>query len=183
MDLKNKISRIINFVESCPNKSIIAVEGKCASGKTTISANLTDYTVIHMDDFFLPMHKKTPARMEEVGGNIDYELVHKTLEALILSLNNNQDTFKFKIFDCSNQTYVDKEIKIKEKIILEGVYSTHYYFQHLINYIIYVDVSQDVQYERISKRKMADRFFNEWMKYEEAYFKKYNIKEKAHLIV
>ena len=37
--------------------SIIAIEGRCASGKTTLSKRLSEKLgcgVIHMDDFFLP---------------------------------------------------------------------------------------------------------------------------------
>lgn len=183
MDIKDKITKIVEFVDNCPNHSIIALEGRCASGKSTIADNLSQYTIIHMDDFFLPRIRKTPARMAEVGGNIDYELVLSTIEKLKDSINNHLDKLEFEIFDCATQSYLTKQIIIKDKIILEGVYSSHYHFNDLIDYVIYLKVDKEVQYERISKRRMAQMFFNEWMKYEELYFEKYNITEKADLIV
>ena len=58
------------------NIRIIAIDGRCASGKTTFTQKLADYLnaeVIHMDDFFLRNELKTKERLSEVGGNIDYE--------------------------------------------------------------------------------------------------------------
>jgi len=55
---------------------IVAIDGKCTSGKTTLASKLTqiyDCNVFHMDDFFLRPEQRTPERFAEVGGNVDYE--------------------------------------------------------------------------------------------------------------
>jgi uridine kinase len=55
---------------------VIAIDGRAASGKSTLAAALKDVIggeVIHMDDFFLPKALRTEARMKEAGGNIHYE--------------------------------------------------------------------------------------------------------------
>ena len=55
---------------------LIAVDGRCASGKTTLAATLEEETgcnVVHMDDFFLRPEQRTPQRLAEPGGNVDYE--------------------------------------------------------------------------------------------------------------
>ena len=55
---------------------IVAIDGKCASGKTTLAAELAeiyDCNVFHMDDFFLRPEQRTQQRFAESGGNVDYE--------------------------------------------------------------------------------------------------------------
>lgn len=50
--------------------------GPCASGKSTLAETLADIyrcPVVHMDDFFLQPHQRTPERLAQPGGNVDYE--------------------------------------------------------------------------------------------------------------
>ena len=45
--------------------AIVAIDGKCTSGKTTLAAGLAeifDCNVLHMDDFFLRPEQRTPER-------------------------------------------------------------------------------------------------------------------------
>ena len=54
----------------------IAIDGNCASGKSTLGECLRqiyDANLFHMDDYFLPFARKTPERLAEPGGNVDYE--------------------------------------------------------------------------------------------------------------
>jgi len=49
---------------------LIAIDGKCASGKTTLGLylkNNLDANLFHMDDFFLQKHQRTEERLAEVG--------------------------------------------------------------------------------------------------------------------
>ena len=55
---------------------VVAIDGKCTSGKTTLAARLAeiyDCNVFHMDDFFLRPEQRTPERFAQIGGNVDYE--------------------------------------------------------------------------------------------------------------
>ena len=55
---------------------IVAIDGKCTSGKTTLASRLAafyDCNVFHMDDFFLRPEQRTTERFAEIGGNVDYE--------------------------------------------------------------------------------------------------------------
>ena len=54
----------------------VAIDGNCAAGKSTLGALLQEVygaNLFHMDDYFLPFACKTPERLAEPGGNVDYE--------------------------------------------------------------------------------------------------------------
>ena len=184
LTLEHKLSQIKNYLSSLPSKQIIALEGRCASGKTTISNYLKeDYTIIEVDDFFLPMNKKTNERLSEIGGNINYELIHETLKKLKEAIQNNEQTFTYLAFDCSCQAFYEKSVLLKDKIILEGVYSYHSYFQEYIDQLIYLHINKDEQLERINQRALKNRFINEWIPMEEKYYDSIKVESICNLII
>ena len=66
------VKRQIDTLLEEKNFVIVAIDGKCTSGKTTLAgklAELYDCNVFHMDDFFLRPEQRTPERFAEVGGN------------------------------------------------------------------------------------------------------------------
>ena len=173
--------QVMNFLNNIKGKKIIAIEGKCAAGKTTVSKmieTLIGATIINVDDFFLPIERKTESRMNEIGGNIDYERIYKILsEFKTGSLNS------FHRFNCSTQLYEEVMFIPNDIIILEGVYSYHPSFRHLIDHLIYIDIDEITQLERLRKRSNYDRFINEWIPLENKYFDLENIKYLADIIV
>ena len=55
---------------------LVAIDGRCASGKSTLAEELKKdlgCAVFHMDDFFLPFERKTAQRLAQPGGNVDWE--------------------------------------------------------------------------------------------------------------
>ena len=93
----------INSLLAQKNMVIVAIDGKCTSGKTTLAAQLAevyDCNVFHMDDFFLRPEQRTPARFAEVGGNVDYE---RFREEVLLPLKSGK-AFSYRPFDCSTFT-------------------------------------------------------------------------------
>lgn len=184
LNIDLKYSQIKNYLSSFENTRIFALEGRCASGKTTLSKMLEQYyTIIHIDDFFLSINKKTKERLQEVGGNIDYELVKENLDKIIKAIKNNLKKVIIECFNCSTQTYYCKEVELKQHIILEGVYSSHPYFEDLIDSVMFLNVDKKTQLERVSNRALKERFITEWIPLEEMYFSNINILKKADIIV
>ncbi|MBR2891980.1 MAG: hypothetical protein IKC22_06390 [Bacilli bacterium] len=184
LTLQHKEIQIRNYLKNLKKHMIVSIEGRCCSGKTTLSKTLeSDYTVIHVDDFFLPIKKKTVERLDEIGGNIDYELIKLTLSNLKKAISLNQKEFTYQAYDCSQEIYYDKTILLKDLIILEGVYSTHPYFRDLIDKIIYLYVDKNTQLERVNQRKLKDRFIKEWIPLEEKYYENIDIESICDLVV
>lgn len=183
--MNKQIFDIISQLLEEKGSVILAIEGVCASGKTTLAKEIQtefDCNVIHMDDFFLPFEMRTEDRMREIGGNVDYERFFDEVVKNLSSLS----PFRYGKFDCS-QGKIGYEITVKPKklTVVEGVYSMHPHFDEIYDYKIFLHITDDIKISRLKKRSpdKLDRFINEWIPRENAYFSKFNIKEKCNLII
>ena len=151
---------------------IVAIDGKCTSGKTTLASKLAeiyDCNVFHMDDFFLRPEQRTPARFAEVGGNVDYE---RFQEEVLLPLKSGK-AFSYRSFDCSTFTLAAPVAVTPNKLnIIEGTYSHHPYFGNPYDLKILLTVDEEIQRQRILERPafLHKRFFEEWIPMENRYF-------------
>lgn len=150
---------------------VVAIDGKCTSGKTTLAAQLAkeyDCNVFHMDDFFLRPEQRTTRRYEEVGGNVDYERFRETVLLPLLSRKG----FTYFSFDCKNLTLSEAvHVTAKPLNIIEGSYSLHPYFGDPYDLKILLTVDPELQRQRIMQRPehLRKRFFEEWIPMENRY--------------
>ncbi len=166
-------------------KIIIAIDGPSASGKTTLAEALRislDATVFHIDDFFVPLEvKKTNPLYREIGNNYDFLRFEKEI---VVPLKENRPV-TFRRFCCKTQTLLEAEkVNTKRFVIIEGVYSTHPRFSDLFDLCYFIEIDKETQKERITKRNgsSADRFFNEWIPLEAAYFEKFDVRKSCCLL-
>ena len=117
--------------------------------------------LFRMDDFFLRMEQRTPQRLKETGGNVDYERFEETVLRPIFQ----------------KQTVFYKKLNI-----IEGSYSMHPYFKNPYQLRVFLNISPKDQMENIKKRngpEKAKQFQNMWIPKEEAYFKKFHVMDGA----
>ena len=164
---------------------IVAIDGKCTSGKTTLASKLAeiyDCNVFHMDDFFLRPEQRTPERFAEIGGNVDYE---RFREEVLLPLKSGK-AFSYRPFDCSTFMLVAPVAVTPKKLnIVEGTYSHHPYFGNHYDLKILLTVDEETQRQRILKRPafLHKRFFDEWIPMENHYFEVFRIPNQSEIIV
>lgn len=157
---------------------IIGIDGMCASGKTTLCneiAKTYDCNVFHMDDFFLRPEQRTPERLNEAGGNVDYErFKEEVLEPLLTG-----KPFSYQPFSCRTMELTQAVFVKPEKInIIEGAYCLHPYFGAPYDYTFFMDIEEGEQKKRILARNgeaMYERFISEWIPKENAYFAAFQI--------
>lgn len=155
------------------DRVLFAIDGVCASGKTTLAAflnRLYGCPVFHMDDFFLRPEQRTPERYAEAGGNMDRE---RFLEEVLQPLRAGK-TVQYRRFDCSTfQILPPTSIQPKKLNIIEGSYSLHPDLAPLYDLSVVLQISPEVQRSRILARntpEMAQRFFERWIPLEQRYF-------------
>ena len=142
---------------------IVAIDGKCTSGKTTLAGRLAemyDCNVFHMDDFFLRPEQRTAERFAEVGGNVDYE---RFMEEVLLPLKAGKP-FSYRPFDCRTFTLAEPlSVAPKKLNIIEGTYSHHPYFGNPYDLKIVLTIDDQTPRERIMQRPefLHKRFFEE----------------------
>lgn len=165
---------------------IIAIDGRCAAGKTTLAAWLAerlDGDVIHMDDFFLPIELRTVERREEPGGNVHYE----RFRAEVLPGLKERVPFSYQRFDCSRME-LGSLIPVKNNgiVIVEGAYSCHPVLGDYMDRKVFLDIDRKLQEERILLRNGKDRlqdFREKWIPMEEAYFAAFSIEEHTDYFI
>ncbi len=168
------------------NPLIIAFDGRCGSGKTTLAndlGKLFDVKVIHMDDFYVPMALKTSERLNQPGGNVHYERFNEE----ILGRIRHPISFTYRVFNCEKQCYCEiKRIDNAPIRIVEGSYSMHPSFGDYADLYIFCDVDPEEQKRRILERNGPEKlkaFINQWIPLEESYFEAYQIQNKADFIL
>lgn len=179
--ITDKINKLLDINE----KIIIAIDGKCTSGKTSLASEFLkcyDCNVFHMDDFYLPFELRTDETMKKIGGNIDFErLINEVINNI-----KSDNGFKYGIFNCADgeiSNYITVEPK---KInIIEGVYCMHPYIKNIYNMKLFLDISEEEQLIRLKHRNpdKFDQFVNVWVPRENIYFDSMNINEEYDLII
>ncbi len=164
---------------------IIAIDGRCASGKTTLAdafSKRIGCNVIHTDDFFLRPNQRTESRLSETGGNIDYE---RFIEEVIEPLEKGTD-FSYRPYFCRTAELGEPiHINSGKITLIEGAYSCHPKFAHIYDLKFFLDVAPDEQIERIKRRNgedMLEKFKRMWIPMEEKYFSEFKIKETCELL-
>ncbi len=164
---------------------LIAIDGPCASGKSTFAKMLGqkyDCNIFHMDDFFLPSIKRTNERLKETGGNIDYErFENEVVRNLLCGCD-----FSYGKYNCSEGKITETVQVFAKKInIIEGVYSLHPNFSDIYDLKIFMDTDKEEQLKRLKSRapEKLERFVSEWIPKENAYFDKFQIKSCCDFVI
>ncbi len=186
----NRFCRMIPILEKIKpyvddNKPcIIAIDGRAASGKTTLASCLQTITgaeVIHMDDFFLPSELRTEERLAEPGGNVHYERFTEE----VLPCLSKREAFSYHIFDCSVMDYNGmRGVGDNLVRVVEGSYSLHPKYGNYADVTVFSEISPKEQLERIRKRngkQQLEVFRNRWIPMEERYFNHCSIRDKADI--
>lgn len=167
-------------------KYVVAIDGRCASGKSTLAEKLAVMTgagVVHMDDFFLPQELRTEERLNEPGGNVHYERFREE----VLPALKRGESFTYRCFDCGRMELgEEREVCESRILIVEGAYSCHPKLGDYMALRVFSDVDNGEQLRRIEARdglEMLENFVTRWIPMEESYFTTYRIKEQADIVI
>ncbi|MBQ8208139.1 MAG: hypothetical protein IJZ89_05345 [Clostridia bacterium] len=181
-DSLSEIAKIISELSEKREYLIAAIDGRCASGKTTLASSLSEFfdcNVIHMDDFFLRPKQRTAERLNTPGGNIDHE---RFLDEVFLPLRERR-AFSFRPFNCSKQDLgASVYVPLKKINIIEGSYSCHPRLWDHYDLRFFMSVTSEEQMHRIIRRnggEKAEIFKNKWIPLEEKYFSEFKIEERC----
>ena len=178
-------ARLDALLHSAKPYLIAAIDGNSGAGKSWLADRIGaayECNVIHADDFFLRPEQRTPERLSEPGGNVDYE----RLESEVYSQIAKGTPFKYRKFDCSVMSFGDTVTVTPRRLtVIEGSYSLHPKLSAYCDLKIFLKISAEDQAERILERNgpvMAQRFEQEWIPKENLYFNTFHIEENCDLV-
>lgn len=184
--MEKVMQAVLTAWEECGKPSLIVVDGKCGSGKTTLARALAEKLqapVIHMDDFFLPFDMRTAERLSAPGGNVHYE----RFAAQVLPNVGKEPAFSYQKFHCGDGSFSDEVCPSAPVRIVEGSYSLHPMFretwerEHALT--VFLNVEEGEQLRRLEKRNPAllEAFSSRWIPMENQYFDTCRVPQAAKL--
>lgn len=175
----------IDLLLRLKSSPIIAIDGNAGAGKSTLAdliSKVYDCNIVHMDHFFLPQSKRSPNRLCEVGGSIDYERFYDEVISRIFQ----KQGFSYRIFDCHKMDFCSSiRVDPLKMTVVEGSYSLHPHFGDIYDLKVFLAADPQTQKSRILNRsgaEMLEKFVTLWIPKENEYFRKLYISEKCDCI-
>ncbi len=152
---------------------LIAIDGRCGSGKTGFAALASGVLVcssdvVHMDDFYLPPDRRAADWMEIPAGNMDLERFRKE----VLCFPGRDGGTAYRPYDCQAGR-LKEPVKLWEPLtIVEGTYSQHPSLAKYYDYKIFLTCDREEQTRRLRAREgdYYPTFDRVWRTLEERYF-------------
>lgn len=183
-ELTSVISDAILEKKRARGRVTVAIDGRCAAGKTTLAESLgraLACPVIHMDQFFLRPEQRTAERLATPGENVDHErFLNEVLQPL-----ERGETPVYHPFDCHTMGFGDPvRIERADVTVTEGSYSCHRELFDHYDLHVFLTLSPEEQLARIEKRNgkaALDAFIRKWIPLEERYFSTFDIERRCEL--
>lgn len=182
----DRLIAAITELERAGRRVVVAVDGNCAAGKTTLTSfvgNRLDCNVFHMDDFFLRPEQRTEQRLSAPGENCDHE---RFLEEVLRKVRNGSEV-TYRRFDCGTGSLCEPVTVAPKMInIVEGSYSTHPSLWDFYDIRVFMSVNPAEQIRRIVARngeRQAEVFAKKWIVLENSYFDAYNVKARCDFAI
>ena len=162
----------------------VAIDGPCASGKSTLGAALSEVyrcPLIHMDDFFLQPEQRTPQRLAQPGANVDYERFSRDVLAPLV----DGMPAHYCPYQCHNGQF-GEEITVPPSpiTVVEGCYCLRPDLRSAFDVRIWLEAPWEVRRQRLLERGGEDclaRFESVWIPLENRYFESCRAADCCHV--
>lgn len=169
------------------SRVLVAIDGPCASGKTTcaskLSAVLGNVPIVHMDDFYTPHAQKTAERLAQPGGNADIE----RFCAEVLTPLQQDGHALYRPYSCRFDRLMDPiEVPDAQVCIIEGAYSLHPQTGRPYDVTLFLSAAPSLQKERILRRNGEAgwiSFRDRWIPLEQQYFDAFHLPDERCIVL
>ena len=182
--LVEKISTLLSDQPARP--VLVALDGRCGSGKTTLAAQLTERfpqsITVHTDDFYLPPSRRVTGWEKIPCANMD---IQRLRDEVVAPARAGQ-AFSCQAYSCREGAYLPpRPLGPAPLVIVEGSYSHHPSLAPYYDIRIFVTCPPDEQARRLREREgeRYSNFVERWIPLEEGYFAEFGIEDKAEMMV
>ena len=163
-------------------RAVIAVDGRCAAGKSRTSDWLSQrlgIPVVHMDHFFLRPEQRTRERLARPGENVD----HKRFREEVLEPLAAGKAVSYRPWSCKTGTLGEPiALESSPVVLVEGSYSCHPALWDYYDRRVFFTVDPEEQLRRIEVRDGREQlqvFREKWIPLEERYFSAFQVEERC----
>ena len=133
---------------------VLALDGRCGSGKTTMAAALAeqfpDSIVLHTDDFYLPPADRVPGWEQTPCANMDLA----RLRDEVLAPARAGKPVLYRAYSCREGAYLPvQQLAAQPLVILEGSYSHHPLLAPYEDFRVFMTCSDAEQTRRLQARE------------------------------
>ena len=133
---------------------LVALDGRCGSGKTTLAAQLTEHfpqsITVHTDDFYLPPSRRVTGWEKIPCANMDTQ----RLRDEVVAPARAGQAFSYQAYSCREGAYLPpRPLGPAPLVIVEGSYSHHPSLAPCYDIRIFVTCSPDEQARRLRRRR------------------------------
>ena len=176
MQYDQLISHLEELLKEKPMR-IIGIDGRCASGKTTLSNLLAGQfptRIFHMDDFYLPIEQRVTGWEKTPCANMDFDRMIETA----LRPAGKGETVWYEAYSCRDKRMMPPvELERKPLTIVEGSYSHYPELIPFYDLTVFLTCTKETQKKRLIERE-GERYPNYerlWIPLEEEYYQKYQV--------
>ena len=184
-DSPGALDPLFSLIRDAQKPFVIALDGFCASGKTTLSEELEKRfgaRVIHTDDFYLPRDMRSDGRYAEPGGTIHYERLRAEVIDRLGDPALTYGVFSHEIMDIART----RTLPASPVTVIEGAYASHPFFGAYADLSCFMETGPEEQRRRILARNGPERlrlFEERWIPYERRYEEAFGIRERADVLI
>lgn len=198
-----KIAEQIKKLLNPDHTLIIGIDGLGGAGKSTISDSLYkslteekyNVTLLHIDDFIHPKAIRYNDNYSEWECYYNLQWRYDYLiDKIITPIKNGTDiNSEIELYDKDNDTYYLSEINIPvgSIVIIEGVFLQRNELSNVFDYMIYIDIPEEIRLERVlerdgyigDKEQIKAKYDNRYFPAEHHYTEIYSPSKKADYIV
>ncbi len=171
---------------ACKGRFLAVLDGPCGSGKTTVSKYLEqqipNLRIVHMDDYYVPIVRKTPERLSIPGGNADVE---RLVEEVLTPYLEGRDALVRPYLAHEDRFLPSWTLPADVPLLIEGSYSGLPQISSHADFRIFLTIDETLQKERILRRNGPDvykKFVSMWIPLEKAYHAHYHLPTESWLV-
>ena len=165
---------------------LVALDGRCGSGKTTLAAQLAERfpqsITVHTDDFYLPPSRRVTGWEKIPCANMD---IQRLRDEVVAPARAGQ-AFSYQAYSCREGAYLPpRPLGSAPLVIVEGSYSCHPTLADCYDLKVFVTCSKEEQARRLLAREgeRYSGFTARWIPLEEGYFAKFQIEQTVDFIL